>query len=477
MDFPELKLLVAGEWRADAGRQTRPVIDPATEQTLSELPVATDDDVDDALDGAAASFAAWRATPAVQRAGILNRAAALLRERAEEIGRIQTMEQGKTLAESVSEVIGAADLLQWSAEEGRRAYGRIIPPRLAGGRSIVLREPLGPVAALTPWNFPIIIPARKIAAALAAGCPVIFKPSEETPATGLALAAALVDAGLPAGVLSVVCGSARKISQRLIASPVIRKVTFTGSTPVGRDIAAQAAKRTIPATMELGGHAPVLIFADADIPRAVKMLVAGKFRNAGQICIAPTRFIVHSTIVSEFTDQFTAATRALRVGNGLDPDVDMGPVANARRLPAVEELVQDALDGGAEVLAGGKAIDGPGYFWEPTVVTNLDPENSRIMNEEPFGPVAPIVSFETLEEALTLANRVPFGLASYVFTSSLATARVVGESIEAGMVGINDIQIMGPESPFGGVKDSGYGSESGVEGLEAFVYSKYIRES
>jgi succinate-semialdehyde dehydrogenase/glutarate-semialdehyde dehydrogenase len=207
------------------------------------------------------------------------------------------------------------------------------------------------------------------------------------------------------------------------------------------------------------------------------MLVAGKFRNAGQICIAPTRFIVHSTIVSEFTDQFTAATRALRVGNGLDPDVDMGPVANARRLQAVEELVQDALDGGAEVLAGGKAIDGPGYFWEPTVVTNLDPENSRIMNEEPFGPVAPIVSFETLEEALTLANRVPFGLASYVFTSSLATARVVGESIEAGMVGINDIQIMGPESPFGGVKDSGYGSESGVEGLEAFVYSKYIRES
>jgi succinate-semialdehyde dehydrogenase/glutarate-semialdehyde dehydrogenase len=477
MDFPELKLLIAGEWRAGNGRETRPVIDPATADTLAELPVATDVDVDDALAAAAESFAAWRNTPAAERGAILNRAAGLLRERADEIGRIQTMEQGKAIAESVSEIFVAADLLQWAAEEGRRTYGRIIPSRVAGGRSIVIREPLGPVAALTPWNFPIVIPARKIAAALAAGCPVVFKPSEETPATAFALASALLDAGLPPGVLSVVCGNARTITQRLVASSAIRKVTFTGSTPVGSDIAAQAAKRTIPATMELGGHAPVLVFADADIARAVRMLVAAKFRNAGQICIAPTRFIVHNAVLSEFTDQFVEVTRALRVGNGLDSEVSMGPVANSRRIPAVEELIQDAVDRGGQVLTGGKPFDGPGYFFEPTVVTNLDPEQSRIMNEEPFGPVAPIVSFDTVEEALTLANRVPFGLASYAFTTSLATARLAGESIEAGMVGINDIQIMGAESPFGGVKDSGYGSESGVEGVEAFMHSKYIRES
>jgi succinate-semialdehyde dehydrogenase / glutarate-semialdehyde dehydrogenase len=477
VDFPELKLLVAGEWRTGGGRQTRPVIDPATAQPLAELPEATDEDVEDALHGAAESFRAWRTTPAVDRGAILSRAASLLRERAQEIGRIQTLEQGKALAESISEVIVAADLLQWAAEEGRRTYGRLIPSRMAGGRSLVIQEPLGPVAALTPWNFPIVIPARKIAAALAAGCPVIFKPSEETPATGFALATALADAGLPPGVLSVLCGNAPAITERLIASPTIRKVTFTGSTPVGRNIAAQAASRPIPATMELGGHAPVLVFADADIERAVRMLVASKFRNAGQICIAPTRFIVHEDVVSVFTDTFVAATRALRVGNGLDPNVDMGPVANQRRIPAVEELIQDAVDTGGTVVTGGAALDRPGYFFEPTVLTDLDPERTRIMNEEPFGPVAPIVSFNTLDDALTLANRVPFGLASYVFTSSLATARIAGESIEAGMVGINDIQIMGPETPFGGVKDSGYGSESGTEGIAAFMHSKYIRES
>ncbi|MFZ0273093.1 MAG: NAD-dependent succinate-semialdehyde dehydrogenase [Acidobacteriaceae bacterium] len=477
MDYPELQLLIAGEWRGRAGHDTLPVVDPATEQVLAELPIANDADLDAALDAASATFAEWRDTPAADRAAILQRAAGLLRERADEIGRIQTLEEGKGLTESISEVVGAADLLQWSAEEGRRAYGRIVPSRVHGGRSIVLREPLGPVAAFTPWNFPILIPARKLGAALAAGCPAVFKPAEETPATGFALAAALVDAGLPPGVLSVVCGNPQQISEHLITSPAIRKVTFTGSTPIGIQIAGLAAQRVIPATLELGGHAPVVVFADADIPRAVKMLVASKFRNAGQICIAPSRFIVQENVVTEFTEQFVTATRELRVGNGLDPEVNMGPLANERRGPAIEALVQDAVASGATVLAGGHPIDGSGYFWEPTVLSGLDPEKSRVMNEEPFGPIAPIVPFASLDDGIALANRVPFGLASYAFTTSLSTARYAAASIQAGMVGVNDIMIMGPETPFGGVKASGYGSESGTEGLESFMHAKYVRES
>jgi len=277
--------------------------------------------------------------------------------------------------------------------------------------------------------------------------------------------------------LSVVCGNPQQISEHLIKSPVIRKVTFTGSTPIGIQIAGLAAQRVIQATLELGGHAPVVVFADADIPRAVKMLVASKFRNAGQICIAPSRFIVQKDVVTEFTEQFVTATRELRVGNGLDPEVNMGPLANERRGPAIEALVQDAVASGATVLAGGHPIDGSGYFWEPTVLSGLDPKKSRVMNEEPFGPIAPIVPFGSVDDGITLANRVPFGLASYAFTTSLSTARYAAESIEAGMVGVNDIMIMGPETPFGGVKDSGYGSESGTEGLESFMHAKYVRES
>jgi succinate-semialdehyde dehydrogenase/glutarate-semialdehyde dehydrogenase len=474
VEYPELSLLIAGEGRSREGREVIPVLDPATGGILGTLPVADKDDLDEALDGAARAFPIWRGTAPAERSAILRRAADLLRERAHEIGRIQTLEQGKVLSESVSEVYGAADLLDWSAEEGRRTYGRLIPTQ-PGTRSLVVKEPLGPVAAFTPWNFPITIPARKVAAALAAGCSVVLKPAEETPGTAIALAQALVDAGLPSGSLSVVFGDPSFISEYLIGSPVIRKVTFTGSTPVGSRLAQLAAQRVKPATLELGGHAPVLVFNDADVSRAVKMLVRSKFRNAGQICIAPTRFIVQDRVHDEFVEQFVAATGELRVGNGLDPEANMGPLSNDRRPRAIEELVEDAVRIGATVASGGRAIDGPGYFWEPTVLTHVDP-SSRVMIEEPFGPVAPIVAFHDASEGIELANNVAFGLASYAFTSSLSTARTLSESIETGMLGINDIMVMGPETPFGGVKDSGYGSESGTEGVESFMHSKYIRE-
>lgn len=474
VEYPKLSLLIAGVWLDGDGREVLPVLDPATGGILGELPVAEKGDLDEALAGAARAFPIWRGTPPVERSAILRRAADLLRERANEIGQIQTLEQGKVLGESVAEVYGAADLLDWSAEEGRRTYGRLVPTR-PGARNLVIKEPLGPVAAFTPWNFPITIPARKVAAALAAGCPVVLKPAEETPGTAIALAQALVDAGLPAGALSVVFGDPSFISEYLISSPVIRKVTFTGSTPVGSRLAQLAAQGVKPATLELGGHAPVLVFNDADVSTAVKMLVRAKFRNAGQICIAPTRFIVQDRVHDEFVEQFVAATGQLRVGNGLDPDVDMGPLSNDRRPNAIEALVEDAVRSGATVASGGHAIEGPGYFWEPTVLTNVDP-SSRIMIEEPFGPVAPVVAFHDVSEGIELANSVAFGLASYAFTTSLSTARTLGESVETGMLGINDIMVMGPETPFGGVKDSGYGSESGTEGIESFMHSKYIRE-
>ncbi len=475
MDYPDLALLIDGEWHARGGRDALPVLDPATETVLAELPVATVADLDAALAGADRAFRTWRRTPAHDRARILTRAADLLRERAHEIGRVTTLEQGKPVREATAEVHGAADILDWFAGEGRRTGGRIVPSRTPSVRNVVLAEPVGPVAAFTPWNFPLTIPARKVAAALAAGCTVVLKPAEETPATGLALATALVDAGLPAGVLSVVFGDPAAISAHLIRSPVIRKVTFTGSTAVGRQIAGLAAEGVKRATLELGGHAPVLVFDDADIPRAVAMTAGSKYRNAGQICLAPTRFLVQAGVHDAFAERFTATAAALRVGNGLDPDTGMGPLANARRPPAIEELVQDAVDGGATVTTGGHAIAGSGYFWEPTVLTGVDP-GIRVMNEEPFGPLAMITPFGDVDEGLALANRLPFGLASYAFTSSLATARAVGEQVEAGMVGINDTVLIGPETPFGGIKESGYGSEGGSEGLEDFLYSKYVRE-
>jgi succinate-semialdehyde dehydrogenase/glutarate-semialdehyde dehydrogenase len=476
MDYPDLSLLVAGHWRSREGRDVRPVINPATGSVVAELPLATPADLDEACEAAAGAFPGWRETPAYDRYGVLRRAAELLRERAAEIGRSTTIEQGKPVGEATAEVHGAADILDWFAEEGRRVYGRVVPSRRPGLRNLVLRQPVGPVAAFTPWNFPITIPARKIGGALAAGCTMVIKPAEETPATGLALARALVDAGLPPGVLSVVFGDPATVSAHLIRSPHIRKVTFTGSTAVGRQIATLAAEGVKRVTLELGGHAPVLVFGDADLGKAARLAAGAKFRNAGQICIAPTRFLVQERVLDEFTKRFAIEIDQLRLGNGLDPETTLGPLAHDRRPPAMAALVDDAVARGAEVITGGGPVDREGYFWRPTLLSGVEPP-ARVMNEEPFGPIAVTVPFTTTDDALAQANRLPYGLASYAFTADRATAYAVSEGIEAGMLAINHFMLTAPETPFGGVKDSGYGSEGGTEGIEDYLFAKLVSEA
>jgi succinate-semialdehyde dehydrogenase / glutarate-semialdehyde dehydrogenase len=474
-DYPAPTLFIAGNWRGASDGGTIPVVDPATGQTIAELPVATTADLDEALAAADAGFKQWRRVTAYDRAKILRAAAQLMRERAPAIGAISTREQGKPIAESTAEAFACADIFDWYAEEARRSYGRIVPSKQPGVRHLVLKEPIGPVAAFSPWNFPTTIPSRKMAAALAAGCSVIIKPAEETPGSCLALARALDDAGLPKGVLNVVFGVPADISTYLIASPVIRKVSFTGSTAVGKHLAGLAAKGMKPTTMELGGHAPVIVFGDADIDKAVAMTAAGKYRNAGQICIAPTRYYVHDSVHDAFVAKFAAFAGSLKVGNGLDRETKMGPLANPRRLLAMGDLIGDAEIAGAKVMAGGKGNGGLGNFWQPTLLADV-PDSARIMNEEPFGPVAVTQRFSSFDEVVTQANRLPYGLAAYAWTQSARTMADIGDAIEAGMIGINFVGLTGPETPFGGVKESGHGSEGGIEGLEAYYVTKYIAQ-
>ena len=474
--YTELNLLIGGEWVTGGGREVLPVINPATEEVLGELPLATRADLDQALCAARDAYPAWRAMPPHERGRILKRAAALLRERADHIARIATMEEGKTLAEARIEAGMAAEIFEWYAEEGRRAYGRVLPQRASGVRMTVLKEPVGPVAGFAPWNFPLGNPARKIGAPLAAGCTCILKPAEETPGSALEVARALLDAGLPKGVLSVVFGVPAMISEHLITSPIIRAVHFTGSIPVGKQLtklAAEGMKRT---TMELGGHGPVLVFDDVDVEQVLDMSVTAKFRNAGQVCVSPTRFYVHQGIYAKFVEGFARRARALKVGDGLVEGVQMGPLAHPRRLEAMSGLLADARQHGATLQAGGERISGKGYFWQPTVLSDI-PENARIMNEEPFGPVALINSFATFEEAIQRANRLPYGLAAYAFSRSSRTVNLLGEQLEAGMIGINSFQISVPESPFGGIKESGHGSEEGIEGLETCLVTKFVNAS
>jgi succinate-semialdehyde dehydrogenase/glutarate-semialdehyde dehydrogenase len=475
MDYPNLALLIGNRRVEAAERDTLDVINPADGSVLAGLPIATTADLDEALSLADKAFETWRRMAAFDRATILMNAADLLRQRAADIGRITTLEQGKPLAESIGEVHGAAGILDWFAEESRRSYGRVVPAKVAERRDLVLRMPVGPVAAFTPWNFPITIPSRKIGASLAAGCTCIIKPAEETPGTALALAQALIDAGLPDGVLSVVFGDPDTVSTHLIRSPLIRKVTFTGSTAVGKHIASLAAEGVKRLTLELGGHAPVLIFDDADLDAVVQRGSDSKYRNAGQVCISPTRFYVQEGVYDEVVRRFAEAASVLPVGSGLDPATRMGPLAHGRRPPAIESMVQDAVDKGARVLTGGSARDGAGYFWEPTVLADVDP-SSRAMNEEPFGPVALMAPFKTFDEAIASANRLPYGLAAYAFTTSLKTAHDLSESVETGMLGVNHFMLTGPETPFGGVKESGYGSEGGSEGLDDFLFSKLVSQ-
>jgi len=436
----------------------------------------TQADLDRALEAARKGFAVWRKISAYERSKIMRKAANLMRERVDMIAPLMTMEQGKTLAEAKMEIMGGADTIDWFAEEARRAYGRVIPARAEGVYQLVIKEPVGPVAAFTPWNFPINQIVRKLSAALAAGCSIIIKAPEETPASPAELIRAYVDAGVPAGVVNLVYGDPATISSYLIPHPVIRKMSFTGSTVVGKQLAALAGAHMKRMTMELGGHAPVIIFDDADVDVAAKTMAASKYRNAGQVCVSPTRFLVQEGIYKKFVDKFVDATKALKVGNGLEASSTMGSLANPRRSSAMESNVEDATRHGGKVRTGGHRIGKEGNFFEPTVITEV-PNDAHAMNNEPFGPMAMINPFKTFDDAVKEANRLPFGLAAYAWTKSAKTANAIASQVETGMMTINHLGLALPEVPFGGVKDSGYGSEGGSEAIEAYLNPKFVSQA
>ncbi|MFD7136343.1 NAD-dependent succinate-semialdehyde dehydrogenase [Streptomyces sp. NPDC059894] len=470
--YPAVRLYIAGEWCQGGTGGTAPIVNPATEEVIGEVPLATPADLDRALDAAAEGFEIWRATPIAERTAILHAAADLLTERAAEVGRIMTLEQGKPLAEATGEARRVAGTLRWHADDARRAYGRIIPSA-PGTVLSVRREPIGPVAAFVPWNFPAGGPMRKISSALAAGCSLVIKASEETPATAMELVRCFADAGLPAGVLNLVFGEPAEVSAHLIASPVIRLVAFTGSVPVGKLLAARAGEVMKPSLMELGGHAPVIVCADADPVKAARRAAQAKFANAGQVCTSPSRFLVHESVVEEFTAEFVKAAEAVVVGDGLAEGTTMGPLANERRLKALERLTADAVARGAKVLTGGDRPDRAGYFFAPTVLTDV-PEDAELLREEPFGPIAPILPFTDLDDALAIANSLPYGLAAYGFTDSAATVEKLSGELEAGILSINHCGGSVHEAPSGGVKDSGYGREGGPEALDAYLVTKRV---
>lgn len=474
-DFPT-GLFINGEWR-NGGRETQPVVDPATGQVIGHVPLATEADLDDALAAAAAGFVTWSGMSAAARAAIIEKAAALMHERAEQIGTLMSFEHGKLLADGLQEAHSSADIVKWFAEEGRRAYGRIVPGPLPNSRQLVMKVPVGPVAAFTPWNFPVRIPARTVAAALAAGCSVVLKAAEETPACTAAMVRCFQDAGLPPGVLNLVFGVPAQVSEHLIASNVIKAVAFTGSIPVGKHLAGLAAANGLKKlVMELGGHAPVIVCDDVDVERVATMLSKAKFRQAGQACISPTRFYIQEAVYEAFVERFVQVASGLRLGSAFEADVDASPMANARRLAAADAFVKDALEHGARLALGGHRLERPGYFYAPTVLVDV-PETARIMNEEPFGPVVPFSAFKTVEEVLARANRLNYGLAAYAFTGSDRRALALSNGLEAGMIGINSMLVSGPEVPFGGVKESGIGSENGVEGLQAYLVTKFVQQA
>src|SRR6516165_8814988 len=450
--YSDVSLLIDGEWKGGEAQKKIAVINPATEEQIGVVAHAEKPDLDQALEAAQKGFKVWRQVSAFERSKIMRRAADLLRERVDKVATLMTLEQGKPLAEARTETLGAADTIDWFAEEARRAYGRVVPSRAPNVYSLVVKEPVGPVAAFTPWNFPLNQVVRKLSAALAAGCSIIVKAPEETPASPAELIRAFTDAGVPAGVINLVYGVPSEISEYLIPHPVIRKISFTGSTAVGKKLAALAGLHMKRVTMELGGHAPAIVFDDADIESAVKLLAAAKFRNAGQVCIAPTRFLIQEKIYDNFLEKFTATAKSVKVGDGLDKETQMGPLANERRIPALESLIADALKHGGNLTTGGNRIGNKGYFFEPTVLAQV-PSEARIMNEEPFGPVAIVNSFQDFDEALSEANRLPYGLAAYAFTRSTKTVTALGGAIESGMVTINHLGLSLPELPFGGVKD------------------------
>jgi succinate-semialdehyde dehydrogenase/glutarate-semialdehyde dehydrogenase len=471
--YPDTRLLIDGQWVDAASGKTLQVLNPATGEPIGQVAHAGIEDLDRALRAAQKGFEAWRAIPAHERAATMRRAAALVRERADEIAPLLTQEQGKPLIEARMETLAGADIIEWFADEGRRVYGRIVPSRNLAAQQQVLKEPVGPVAAFTPWNFPINQIVRKLGAALASGCSFLVKAPEETPASPAALIKAFVDAGVPAGTVGLVFGDPAQISQHLIAHPIIRKVTFTGSTAVGKQLAALAGSHMKRVTMELGGHAPVIVAEDADVELAVKASGGAKFRNAGQVCISPTRFLVHHSLKEAFTSALVRHAQGLKLGDGLTEGTTLGPLANARRLSAMSRLVDDALAKGAKVAAGGERVGSSGNFFAPTVLSDV-PLDAAVFNDEPFGPMAAVRGFDTLDEAIAEANRLPYGLAAYAFTRSIKHAHALAQRIEVGMLWINQPAAPVAELPFGGVKDSGYGSEGGPEAVEAYLNTKTV---
>jgi len=472
-NYPKLGLYIDGEWLSGDGRDAQAVLNPATGETLAGLPIASTADLDRALAAAQLGFETWRVTPADQRFAIMMKAAALVRERAEHIARIVTMEEGKPFAEAKGEVVAGAGLLEFHAGETMRIFGRVMQ-RPSGTRSMVLHQPVGPVAAFCAWNFPAINVIRKVAPAIAAGCSIILKPSEETPGSAVEVMRCFQDAGLPGNVAQIVFGLPDQISRHLLASPVTRKLSFTGSVPVGKQLMKLASDSVMKMTMELGGHSPVLVFDDCDLEKTLDTLVTHKFRNAGQVCVAPTRFHVQAGIYEKFAAGFAERTRAMKVGNGLESGTHMGPLANPRRTDAMAALVADAEKAGARLLAGGgRREEGGGFFFEPTVIADV-PLEANVMNEEPFGPLALLRPFGTIDDAIVEANRLPFGLAAYAFTEQGRRQNRLAEELEAGMVAINGVRLTWPDSPFGGIKESGFGSEDGPEGIQNHMITKAV---
>lgn len=471
--YQKLALYIDGKFIEAEGRKTQEVINPSNREVLGHLPHATDEDLQSALLSAERAFASWKKSSPTERSTILRKVAQLTRDRAPEIARNMTLDQGKPLSESLGELISCADHADWHAEECRRIYGRVITPRNPNVRQFVLREPIGVCVAFTPWNFPYNQAIRKVAAAVGAGCTLVLKGPEDSPSAVMAIAQMFHDAGLPPGVLNLVWGDPPKISDYLIRSPITRKVSFTGSVPVGKQLASLAGAHMKRVTMELGGHSPVLVFDDADVERAAHMLAKFKIRNAGQVCVSPTRFYVQKKAYDKFLAAFTDTLSKIKVGDGLSEGVEMGPLAHERRVPAMGRFVEDARNRGGKVLLGGEPISGQGFFFPPTVITDL-PDDSMLMTQEPFGPVAPVVSFDSIDEVITRANSLPFGLSSYVFTNSLQTATRVSNELEAGMVNINHFGSALPETPFGGIKDSGIGSEGGSETFDGYLVTKFV---
>ncbi len=474
--YQDFGLYIGGTWGPSAGRGTKSVVDPATEDVLGQIPDATADDLDRALTSAEKGFAAWRRTQPWERGAKLRKVAELIRERIEPLAQLMSGETGKPLAEARAEWGATADQFEWYAEETKRIYGQLIEGRQPDVRLSVIYQPVGVVAAFSAWNFPALLPARKIAAALGAGCAIIVKPAGEAPGSCMGIIQACHDAGLPAGAVNLVTGNSRKIAEHLIRSPIVRKVSLTGSVPVGKDMLRLAADGVKKVSMELGGHAPVLVFEDADVIKAAEAAAAAKFRNCGQVCISPSRFYVHENVYEPFAKRFAEVAKGLKLGRGCEEGVTMGPLANARGLETTKTLVADAIEKGAELLAGGRAPAGfnRGFFYEPTVLGCV-PDHARIMIEEPFAPIAPIATFRDFDDVIARANSLPFGLASYVFSKSLRTATLAAEAIEAGMVGVNDMLLATAEAPFGGVKESGMGREGGSLGIRDYLEPKYIK--